>query len=459
MSDATALAADIASGRTTARSAMKAALTAAGQLGSLGAVARVNYARGMADAEAADKAPCEGRGPFHGVPILAKDLGSYARGLAPVAGSPAIRERTHDPEDDSELFQRFRAAGLVPFGLTTVPEFGLALSSEPPNAPPALNPFDFSKTPGGSSGGAAAAVAAGIVAIAHATDAVGSIRVPAACCELFGLKPTRGATPQGPDFNNHLLGLASELVLARSLRDIETAFACVTGNAKGPEPDPAQRVFPDRLRIAIAVSDRHGDAERKATEQVAAVLAESGADIIEIEAPDTLGRACHEIAATILSVSLTEWLDALGIPDKEISPIAAATAARGRALTSAALLAAARDVGRLSYQAATHFDTCDAILTPVLSGPPPDLGFFDPGDTDPTHRFELMENMAPNAALANVAGLPALAFPAGMNGNLPVGVQLIGPMGSDMALLKLTELATANLPPIQYPHPVAGLIS
>lgn len=459
MSDATALAADIADGRTTARAAMEAALTAAGQPGSLGAVARVISARAMADAEAADDTPDGKRGPLHGVPFLGKDLGSFARGLAPAAGSPAVRGRARDPQDDSQLFGRFRTAGLIPFGLTTVPEFGLALSSEPPGAPAARNPFDPGKTPGGSSGGAAAAVAGGIVAVAHATDAAGSIRVPAACCGLFGLKPTRGATPQGPDFGNHLLGLASELVLARSLRDIATVFTCVTGTAKGPEPDPVQQVLPARPRIAVAISDRHGTAEAAAARRAGEDLADAGAEITEIRAHDALGQACNDVAAIVLSASLAEWLDALAIPDSDVSPIAAAIAARGRDLPGTALMAAAREIGRLSYRAAGLFDSVDAILTPVLSGPPPGLGYFDPGDTDPLHRFALMEKMAPNAALANVAGLPALAFPAGMTGKLPVGLQLIGPMGADLALINLAGLATGKHPPIRYPHPIAGLIS
>jgi amidase len=129
--------------------------------------------------------------------------------------------------------RRFRAAGLAPVGLSTVPEFGFALSSEPPGGPVARNPFDEGRTPGGSSGGAAAAVAGGIVAIAHGTDAAGSIRVPAACCGLWGLKPSRGAEASGPIFANHLMGIASEGVLARSLRDVAAAFEDLRDAGRG----------------------------------------------------------------------------------------------------------------------------------------------------------------------------------------------------------------------------------
>jgi amidase len=147
------------------------------------------------------------------VPTLAKDLGGPFKGLPVAAGSRLFKRDSGDA--DSELAARFRAAGFCLFGLTTSPEFGLSLASEPTIGPVCRNPHDRSRTAGGSSGGAAAAVAAGIVSTAHATDAGGSIRVPAACCGLVGLKPSRGAMPAGPSFGNHLGGIASEFVVTR----------------------------------------------------------------------------------------------------------------------------------------------------------------------------------------------------------------------------------------------------
>ena len=185
MQDATSLAAAIASGLTTASAVMEAALSRAAELAHLGLLARIEPELGRAGA--VEAAP----GPFQGVPFLGKDLGTGAAGMTPCAGSVALRRRTKDQEQDDALFARFRAGGLVPFGLTTVPEFGFALTSDP-----ARNPWNPALTPGGSSGGAAGTVAAGIVAIAHATDAAGSTRVPAACCGLVGLKPSRGAGRQ-----------------------------------------------------------------------------------------------------------------------------------------------------------------------------------------------------------------------------------------------------------------------
>lgn len=449
MPDATALAQAIAEGRTSARAVMAATLDACAARAELGAVARLLPEAALAGVP--------GMGAFHGVPMLAKDLGSAARGLAPAAGSQALRARVQDPVEDSALFARWRAAGLVPVGLSTVPEMGMALSAEPPGAAPARNPFDPARTPGGSSGGAAAAVAAGIVAIAHATDAGGSIRVPAACCGLWGLKPSRGALPQGPLFSNHLMGIAGEGVVARSLRDVATAHALAAGEARGPQPEAAARPLPDAPIIGLALPDRCSATDRAAAEEVAALFAAAGCTILPIPAPDELGAEAHDLAGLILSLSQADWLDAMGIPATEVSPLIAASAARGRAMTGPQAFALTRDIARLSYRGWALFEDCDAILMPILSGPPPLLGHFDFTATDVAAHLARMEAMAPNAAIANVCGLPALAIPAGMAGGLPVGVQVMGPMGSDAALLQLAGRFAEALPPIPYPAPIAGM--
>lgn len=450
MTDATALAAAISQGRVTARAVTEASLAACHAQAKLGAVVHLEQDMARAGAKAADALPPDRRGPFHGVPFLVKDLGGVARGLPAAAGAAAIRVRARLPGADSHLLRDLRQTGLIPFGLSATPPFGLSLSCEPDGLPPARNPWNPKLTPGGSSGGAAAAVAAGIVAIAHATDAAGSIRVPAACCGLTGLKPSRGAVPGGPDFANHLMGIASELVLARSIRDVETAFGAVH--------QPLAPVhLPERPRIALALPKRCGPDQTHAAQAAAEALRDAGCDLREIPAPDRMGAEAHAIARTILAVSLAEWLAALNIHDDQVPPLAAAMAAEGRATPATALFAAARQLARLTNRSQTLFTAADAVLTPVLASAPPPVGSFDLSGTNSVSHMARLEGFAPNAALANVAGLPALALPFGMSGGLPLGVQLIGPPGADFALLALGALIEARAPSFPFPFPIAGL--
>jgi len=446
LADATALAAAIAAGQATPRGAMAASRARAAEVP--GAVVRLpDEDRALAEAEAAPN------GMFGGVPFLAKDLGATARGLGNAAGCPALGQRVADPDRDSDLFARFRAGGLVPFGLTTVPEFGLALSSEPRGAAPAVNPFDPSRSAGGSSGGAALAVAAGVVAIAHATDAAGSIRVPAACCGLWGLKPSRGVTPMGPDFGNHLAGLGAELVLARSLRDVAAALALVSDGADATADAGAR---PARGRIALCQPGACDADVTTAARDTAEALARAGCEITEVAAPEGLGARADRVARRILSVALAESVEAEGLTEDELTPLAAAVAAEGRALPPTSVLAATREIARIAHEAAALFEAADALLLPVLSGPPPPLGHFPDDETDPDRHFAHMAATAPLAALANVAGLPALAFPAAMRDGLPVGAQLVGPAGQDAGVLDIAA-PLAHHVTVPYPAPIAGM--
>ncbi|WP_439124084.1 amidase family protein [Marivita sp.] len=441
MPDATALAAAIADGRTTAHDAMAASL------------ARAHNAPGtvtvmQSDAEALALADAAAPGPFSGVPFLGKDLGALVRGLKQSAGSAAIAHRVEAPAQDSALFTLFRSAGLVPFGLTAVPEVGFALSTEPQGRPAATNPFDETRTPGGSSGGAAAAVARGIVAIAHATDAAGSIRVPAACCGLWGLKPSRGVSPMGPDYNNWLMGIASELVLARSLRDVNAALACVAKTGVRLAP-----------RVAVILPDTCDDIQINATLAAARALEAAGytvQDGLSSSPSDKFLSRPMSLIRMILAAALHEGLTATGVPDDEVPPLLRAARAEGAALTGTDLFAASRDIMQMTDLILGFFGDADAILMPVLSGPPPKLGAFPMDHTDLDAHFLKMEAMAPNAAWANVAGLPALAFPAGFDDGLPIGAQLIGRPNSDTALLDLAQ-PLAHMIDIPFPQSIAGL--
>ncbi len=463
--DATFLAAAIGSGETAATAVMRASLARIAGRADLGAVRRVDAEMGLAHAEACDrqmgKAP---RAQFAGVPLLMKDLGNAAAGLAPVAGSPALLKRMTPPADDSELVRRFRGAGLIPFGLTTTPEFGLALSSEPPTGPVAKNPWNLALTPGGSSGGAAAAVAAGLVAMAHATDAAGSIRVPAACCGLVGLKPTRGATPNGPAFNNHLMGLAGELVLARSVRDVQSVLMLCTGKSQGPSPDPELGANPAGVGLRIGVVDSAPGMTGIGREQVEAIASAAdlferhGHRILRIDADRLAGHAMrsNSIARKVLSVSLAGWLDSFSVQDAEISALASATANEGRRLSAAALFAADRDGVLIAHALWRLFETVDAVITPVLSAAPPAIGAFPTDHEDVATHFARMAALAPYAALANVGGIPALSVPHGSDCNgLPLAIQLAGPMGAEVRLLELAAILERGRP-WSYPWSIAG---
>ncbi|MEM6634356.1 MAG: amidase [Pseudomonadota bacterium] len=450
MEDATALAALIRDGQVSAVSVMEASLSALQGRTGYGAVVYSDPEMALAGARAADATPKDLRGPFHGMPFLVKDLGGFARGLPAAAGSAAMRALATAPEKDNDLMGALRATGLVPFGLSATPPFGPSLSCEPEGLPPTRNPWNTALTSGGSSGGAAAAVASGIVAIAHATDAAGSIRVPAACCGLTGLKPSRGAVPAGPDFANHLIGIASELVLARSVRDVETAFRSVALPGR-------ELSLPDKPRVAIALPGNTGPDERAALAAMGDALKDAGCTLCEIASPDAIGAEAHRIAWTVIAVSLAEWVATMEIPDDRLPPLAAALAAEARSIPGTQLFALTRDLARVSFEAAELFLDCQAVLMPVLSRAPVPVGTFDLSGRDPDDHRMRMGRFAPNVALANVAGFPALALPFGAANGLPLGGQLLGPIGSDAALLRLGSMIEARAPRLDFPHPIAGL--
>lgn len=458
--DGLGLGESIAAGRTTAVAAMEAAIARARDADRFGAVRELAAALGLEQAAAIDarrgiSASDPGAAPFLGVPFLMKDLGATTRGLVTVCGSRSIAPVP--ATSDSDLAARFRTAGLVPFGTTTAPEFGLALASEPAIGPIARNPLDPSRTPGGSSGGAAAAVAAGIVALAHATDAGGSIRVPAACCGLVGLKPSRGAMPGGPGFGNHVGGLASELVVSRSLRDTAAALDACAGRARGPFPDidlggrilPRLDRAPEGIRIglcadagdAFAVAGPNGDAVRHAGD----VLRALGHECVAIPSERLVGLAgtARAVFDRVVSVNLARRL---GDGPAEVEPLTAAVAARGRALSACDLQAAEIAGVEVAHAMWRLFETVDVLITPMLAGPPPPLGAFPFDHADVDAHWRRMAAFAPFAMLANVAGTPALSLPHGTSGDLPVSVQLVGSLGSDGLLLRVGRQLQAALP-------------
>lgn len=431
LSDAISLAAALAGGALTPAEAMRRARARAEAVAGLGAVSWLAP-------EGAELSQDAASGPFAGVPLLVKDLGGPFAGIPMRAGSAALAGDRG--EADSDLAQRFRAAGFCPFGATTVPEFGLSLSSEPAVGPICRNPLDPGRSAGGSSGGSAAAVAAGIVPLAHATDAGGSIRVPAACCGLVGLKPSRGAVPGGPGFGNHLGGIASEFAVTRSIRDARALWPLLTGRARGPFPDV--QALPDEGRFTIGVIT---DTDNIAPERAAAI--EAAARALEVAGhalqpvPARALEAMCRISARAFDRIISANLAALGQVGLDLSrcePLTQAFAERGAALPAVDLWAALEAMAPAAHALWRLFDGVDVLLLPMLSTAPPPLGAFPTDHHDPEAQLARMEALAPYAALANVTGAPALTLPFAADADgLPLPVQMIAPIGGDLRLLTL----------------------
>lgn len=463
--DATAIAEAVRHGEISATQLMTASLERA-SADPFNALCHLDADMGLAAAAAFDLRYAAGetaaRGAaFAGIPFLAKDLGNCAKGLPSHAGSMAVAGRVPPASQDSALFHRFRNAGLLPFGVTSVPPFGLALTCEPDNGPPVRNPWNPDCAPGGSSGGAACAVASGIVAIAHATDAAGSIRVPAACCGLVGLKPSRGMTSNAPDFSNHLMGATGELVLARSVRDVRAALVSVCGHTSGPYGDLTLSGVPVKgLRIAVVdtAPTPVGDEQAQSVRTTASLLEDHGHTVIELDVAvlDELSGQAATIIRTILTVSLANWLETLGIGNREVVALAAATAEEGRRLSAMELFVADGNAARIAHGCWQLFSGIDLIVMPMLGAAAPKVGSMPLDRRNTEAHWRRMEEIAPRAALANVAGIPAISVPRGLDRDgLPLAAQMIGPIGADLLLLDVAQQIEAAAP-WSYQHPIAG---
>jgi amidase len=417
----------------------------------LGAVIRTRF--GRARAAAAGELP---DGPFRGVPILLKDLGCFLAGEETAFGIGALREQAWPVT--SYLAQQFLAAGFIPLGRTSVPELGTSVTTEPRAFPPARNPWQPGHSAGGSSGGAAAAVASGMVAVAHASDGGGSIRIPASECGLVGLKPTRGRVSQGPLVGEAWAGGVIDGALTRTVRDAAGVLDVISAPMPG-EPyyaPPLARPLreeagadPGRLRIGLL--DRPGselyldDPECRAAVAGAARLLESLGHHVGESAPGAMFEpGFHRHFGTIIAADAEATFRAfervLGRPiaDSEIEPRNAAYRQAGRALSAVDYLDARDWLGRWARSMAPWWDDHDLLLTPTTGAPPPELGWFTAGG--PAREGGRIVSFIPYTAQFNMTGQPAISLPLHWTpSGLPVGVQLVAAYGREDLLIRVAS--------------------
>lgn len=392
-------------------------------------------------------------GPFSGVPFLLKDLGPSFAGVRQCSGSRYLQDFV--APIDTTLTVRLKAAGLVIFGKTNTPEFGLVPTTEPYLFGPTRNPWDPSRTPGGSSGGSAAAVAAGVVPMAHANDGGGSIRIPASCCGLFGLKPTRARVPLGPIVGDLMSGLVADHCVSRSVRD----SAALLDATAGPEPGdpywapPQDRPYaeevrtpPGALRIAFSTQSPTGAAVHP--DCVAAVLdtvqllQDLGHEVEEAMPPPPGERLITGFTALWAgghAFTIDSWAAATGREPKPeyFEPLTWALYELGKQTDASAYLNGVFEMQQLGRRMAAFHTRYDVWLTPTLASPPPLLGHFDTPD-DPMLGFQRAAEFVPFTPLFNATGQPAMSVPLYWNGEgLPIGVHFAARFGDEATLFRL----------------------
>ncbi len=421
------------------------------------------------DARAAVAAPLPD-GPFRGVPILIKDLLATVAGAPYAGGLRVLKEAGFRAPRDSYLVTRLRGAGFVITGKTNTSELGIVPTVEPVAWGATRNPWHAGHSTGGSSGGSAAAVAAGLVPIAHANDGGGSIRIPASCCGLVGLKPSRGRASLGPDSGDIMGGLVNEGVVARSVRDAAALLDVIAGFEPGdPYAAPPPRrpyaaevgapVEPLRVGFCTRYLTPSGQMATIHPECLAAVnltakrLADLGHAVDEVEL-----AALHrpEYVARFLAVwsaGVAADLDGLEpalhrkVSADDVEPLTWALAQMGRAVTAPAYLSAWNWLQRTARDIGAGWQRMDVWLTPTITTPPPPLGHYNGERGNPLAGIFKAAEIVPFTAPFNVTGQPAISLPVHVSADgLPIGVQLVGAYGREDLLLRLAAQLEAAHP-------------
>jgi Asp-tRNA(Asn)/Glu-tRNA(Gln) amidotransferase A subunit family amidase len=395
----------------------------------------------------------DAQGPFAGVPFLLKDLGGAQAGVLLTAGS---RFFAHAPAPaDGEIVTRYKSAGLMILGRTNTPEFGLAATTEPVLFGPTRNPYDLARTAGGSSGGSAAAVAARMVPLAHSSDGGGSIRIPASCCGLFGMKITRGRNSLAPYAGESIAGCSVEHVVSISVRDSAAALDASAGPAPGDPyyaPPPVRPFLdevgadPGRLRIAFATRPFNGapvDPACAHAAENAARLCEELGHVVEEAAPSFDAAGLDEHYNRIFAVGATanirlrarvlgRELDASGF-----ERVTWATIQEADRVSAPEYVQSVNRLHGITRQIAAFFRDYDVLLTPTLAELPVKLGVIDMMSEDVDAYRERLWRFTPFTYAFNVTGQPAMSVPLAWADGLPIGVQFVGRYADEASLFRL----------------------
>jgi len=403
-------------------------------------------------------------GSLAGVPMLCKDLLLEIPGLGFTEGSRYLEGNVSTFE--SELAARFRRAGLVVVGKTNTPEFGMAPACEPALFGPTRNPWDLTRSTSGSSGGSAAAVAAGMVPVAHGNDLGGSIRYPASACGVFGLKPTRARNPLGPNYGDVVGGMACEHVLTRSVRDSAAVLDATAGPGVGDPyvAPPPRRPFlaevgadPGRLRIAFSPRTPEGPMGHPdclaALDETVRLLDDLGHDVVEIDADwitEPAGAAIGTLVNVAMSWIVAYWVALMGRePGRdELEPASWALREAGDQVTASSYLQAVEQLQRFTRRVAVALRDVDVWLTPTLSTPPLPIGEMCGTVDDPLRGLVRGGEMIRYAGIiANITGNPAMSVPLVWNAaGLPIGMHFLAPFGDEATLFRLAAQLEAARP-------------
>ncbi|MDO8379811.1 amidase [Phenylobacterium sp.] len=426
--------------------------------GSLNAVVHTAYdeARARAEGPLPD-------GPFKGVPFLIKDLAMPVAGWPRTSGSRFAADIV-DAEDGG-LTRRYRETGVIPLGKTNTPEYGITGTTESALLGPCRNPWNPHHISGGSSGGSASAVAAGMVPMAHASDGLGSIRIPAACCGLVGLKVTRDRNPNLPDGFDYAAGLVVDHVVTRTVRD-SAAMLDATGRPEPGAPYPAPpktrpymeevETHPGRLRIAWSsetASGRPIDPEiQAALERTAARLKALGHDVF----PRGLGidyRALYAargpVSGANFAAGMARLIDEIGREPEphELEPLTWASLKGGRKVTGADAFRALQELRMLNRKTLAAFEDIDVYLCPVMGTPVPEIGFIDPVNLEPKEVNRRQGAAFPFTPPMNFSGQPSISLPLEMSASgLPIGMMFSSRYADEATLFRLAAQLEKEVP-------------